>query len=92
MSEKRKPILLCPGPDGWVAWQQADDGSWAELESLPSEAKPWEMSASKAPWVVGLPLRGIQTMALKIPAGENASALEEVIPLRLEAAGMDIGA
>ncbi len=91
MSEKRKPILLCPGPDSWVAWQQADDGSWTEVESLPGEAKPWDLSAGKNPWVIGLPLRSIQTMAIKIPSGENASALEEVIPLRLEAAGMDIG-
>lgn len=91
MSEKRKPIFLCPSADGWVAWQLAEDVAWTAVETLAPEASPWDHAAAKSPWIGALRSATLQTMALKLPAGDNEPPLDEVIPLRLEAAGMSAG-
>ena len=91
MSDSRSITCICPGPEGWEAWRQAEGGGWEKLEKSPAGTPPWDMAAAKQPWIFGLPLQSLHTLALKIPAAEGAS-MDDVIPLRLEAAAMDAGA
>lgn len=92
MAENRNPSFICPGPEGWVAWQQAENGMWGVIESAPAESKPWDLAAAKGHWILGLPLRSLQTLAMKVPTVDGTSSVDDVVPLRLEAAGLDAGA
>lgn len=91
MAENRNPSFICPSPEGWVAWQQAENGTWSDIESAPAETKPWDLAAAKGHWILGLPLRSLQTLAMKVPTAEGTNSVDEVVPLRLEAAGLDAG-
>ena len=90
MSDSRPITLVCPSPNGWVAWQRSEEGTWSQTGEAGIDAKPWELIAPKHPWVLGLTVRSIQTLALRLPQTEG-TRLEDVIPLRLEAIGMTAG-
>lgn len=91
MAEKRSDILICPSADGWTRWKSVDGGAWMAEESIPAEAPAWDAISPKMPWQFGLPLRVLQTMSLKVSTTDETTSVDDLVPLRLEAAGLDRG-
>lgn len=91
MAEKRSEILICPSADGWTRWKCGEDGAWVAEESIAAESSAWEAAPQKSPWQMGMPMRALQTMALKVATADETTNIDELIPLRLEAAGLSLG-
>ncbi|MFM7182762.1 MAG: hypothetical protein ACKO2G_15030 [Verrucomicrobiales bacterium] len=91
MSEKRSEILICPSADGWTRWKSGEDGVWVAEESIPAESPAWDAAYPKLAWQMGLPMRVLQTMALKISSSDETTTVDDLVPLRLEAAGLSLG-
>lgn len=91
MAEKRNDILICPSADGWTRWKSGEDGVWVAEESIPAESPAWEGASPKVPWQMGLPMRVLQTMALKIASSDETATVDDLVPLQIEAAGLPMG-
>lgn len=92
MSTSRSPALVLPGTDGWEAWLPGEEGAWQRAETKGAAAEnPWDHPvAKKSAWALGLSCSQIDLLAMKLPAMAEGDP-GEVIPLRLEAAGWDVG-
>ena len=91
MAEKRNDILICPSADGWTRWKSGEDGVWVAEESIPAESPAWELASPKVPWQLGLPMRVLQTMPLKIATTDETARVDDLVPLQIEAAGLPMG-
>jgi len=94
MSQPNQTDLILPGESRWERWSRADaQKEWELADQVGNEdvdalpPGPWELARAKTRLIFAAPSVGFSDISLKLPPVE-AGTVEELMPLRLEAAGI----